>query len=80
MHDWMMDNWGMGLGMGLGFIFWLTLLVLIVAALVWLIRSQTTARDSAEQRSSGRDTLDERYARGEINREEYLQKKHDLDG
>ena len=27
----------------------------------------------------GRDALDVRYARGEIEREEYLQKKRDLD-
>ena len=80
MHDWMMDGWGMGLGMGLGFIFWLALLVLAIAALLWFVRSQTTTRDSLERRSRGRDALDERYARGEINREEYLQKKHDLDG
>lgn len=80
MHDWMMDDWSMGLGMGLGFIFWLALLALVVAALVWFVRSQTTTRDFAERRSRSRDALDERYARGEIDREEYLQKKHDLDG
>lgn len=74
MHDWMMDGWGMGLG----FIFWVALLVLIVAAVLWLIRSQTTTRGATGRRSSGRDVLDERYARGEIDREEYLQKKRDL--
>lgn len=76
MHDWMMDGWGMGLG----FIFWVAVLVLTVAALVWFVRSQTTKRGSAERRSSGRAALDERYARGEIDREEYLQKKRDIDG
>ena len=31
-------------------------------------------------RSPGLDVLQERYAKGEIQREEYLQKKRDLDG
>jgi putative membrane protein len=32
------------------------------------------------RRSSGLDILGERYARGEINREEFLQKKQELSG
>jgi putative membrane protein len=35
---------------------------------------------SLERRSPGFDALDERYARGEINRDEYLAKKRDLAG
>ena len=31
-------------------------------------------------RSAGLDVLEQRYARGEINRDEYLQKKQDLVG
>ena len=31
-------------------------------------------------RSDALDTLESRYARGEIQRDEYLQKKHDLGG
>ena len=75
MHDWMMmDSWGMGLG----FIFWVAIFALIVAGLVWLVRSQASPGGAAERRSSGLDLLNERYARGEIEREEYLQKKRDL--
>jgi len=33
-----------------------------------------------ERRSSGLDVLEERYARGEINRDEYLEKKRDMIG
>jgi putative membrane protein len=33
-----------------------------------------------ERRSSGLDVLEERYARGEINRDEYLEKKRDIVG
>jgi len=32
------------------------------------------------RRSPGLDVLEERYARGEINRDEYLQKKKDIEG
>ena len=75
MHDWMLDGWSMGLG----FIFWVTILALIVVGLLWFVRSQASTRGSTEQqRSSGLDVLNERYARGEIDREEYLQKKRDL--
>jgi putative membrane protein len=33
-----------------------------------------------ERRSSALDVLEERYARGEINRDEYLEKKRDIAG
>jgi putative membrane protein len=74
MHDWMMDGWGMGLG----FVFWVAFLVLIVAAVLWFVRSQKSTSGGAERRAGGLNVLDERYARGEIDREEYLQKKRDL--
>ena len=32
------------------------------------------------RRSSGLDVLEERYARGEINRDEYLEKRRDITG
>jgi putative membrane protein len=43
---------------------------------VWFVRSQPLP--GGKRRSTGLDLLEERYARGEISREEYLQKKHDL--
>ena len=33
-----------------------------------------------ERRSSALDLVEERYARGEINRDEYLEKKRDITG
>ena len=74
MHDWM-SSWGMGFG----FIFWLVILVLVIAGVLWFVRSQTsTSQRSGEQRSTALGLLEERYARGEIDRDEYLQKKRDL--
>ena len=77
----MMGGWGsMG---GFGLIIWLVILAVIVAGLVWFIRSQPLAggrEPAVERRSAGLEVLEERYARGEINREEYLQKKQDIVG
>jgi uncharacterized membrane protein len=46
------------------------------------MRSLTSAgaHSMTVPRSSGLGLLEERYARGEVNREEYLQKKGDLQG
>lgn len=82
--------WGphgmMGYGYGwmpfMGMIFWLFVLVLIVAAVVAFVRLGGIADrpDRTPPRSSGLEILEERYARGEINRDEYLQKKQDILG
>ena len=78
-HDhmtWMMNGWGMGFG----FIFWLLILVAIIAGVVWFVRSQPLAGSQRrEKHSTGLEVLEERYARGEISREEYLQKKRDIE-
>jgi len=71
-HGWMMN----GEGMGFGFIFWFVILAVIIAGVVWFVRSQPLA--ALERRSPALEALEERYARGEINREEYLQKKRDI--
>jgi putative membrane protein len=64
-------------------IIWLLFLVLVVAAVVWLVRSIPHASNGQarlERRSPGLEVLEERYAKGEIQRDEYLQKKRDLGG
>lgn len=82
-HWRMMGDWGWGYG-GYGLIHmvaWLVILVAIVVAVVWLVRS--VAAPGVQQlppRTTGLDVLEERYARGEISREEYLQKKRDITG
>jgi len=59
-------------------IFWLILLVF--AILLVLRVGNPAGREGSAGRSPGLDVLEERYARGEIDRTEYLQKKHDLLG
>jgi putative membrane protein len=69
-------GWMHGWGMGFGMILWLVILALIIAGAVWLVRSQPIGGN--RRRSTGLDVLDERYARGEITRDEYLRMKRDM--
>ena len=62
--------------MALNGLTWLALLAL-GAAIIWRLADRSRS-GPADRRSSGLDALQERYARGEIQREEYLQKKQDL--
>jgi putative membrane protein len=59
-------------------LFW----ALIIAGVVWIVRYMTDWGDHPHtgRRQPGLDILEERYARGEINREEYLQKRKDIIG
>jgi len=67
--------WG-GMGMGFGmFLFWGTLLAVIV---ILAVRVLDSGEHGKGRDKSAREILDERYARGEIGREEYEQKKRDL--
>ena len=56
-------------------VFWVLVVVGVVVLIKWLA-DQSTGRDTREK--SALDILRERYARGEIEREEYEQKKRDL--
>lgn len=58
------------------------LFLLIIGAVVyWLVQSgKLGGPKQAKQAASGLAVLEERYAKGEIGREEYLQKKADLGG
>jgi putative membrane protein len=62
--------------MGFGFVFWLVIVAAIIALVVWFSRSRPLG--IGERRSTGLEVLEQRYARGEISREEYLQKKRDI--
>ena len=80
-HHWgFMDGWnGFGWYGPAHMVAWLVALILIVALIAWFFRS--SSRTVATGRHSpGLDMLEARYARGEINRDEYLQKKRDIAG
>ena len=67
---------GMGWGMGLSWI--LGIIVLIV--IIWAITKSINAGQNSipTEKKSALDILKERYARGEINKEEFEEKKHVL--
>ena len=71
-------GWGAGSGGLLGFLpmlLWWVLLITVVALLVKWLFGAGTARRSA---GGALEILAERYARGEIDREEFEQKGRDL--
>lgn len=60
-------------GMFMMIIFWVVLIFLIV----WLIR-ETSERDRGKNEEKALDILKERYAKGEIDKKEFEEKKKDL--
>lgn len=82
-------DYGMGWGMGWGWhwlgmlLFWVVplLVVIVLAAVAVRYLFAGGARIGGapgEDRNRALEVLEERYARGDINREEYLQKRDDL--
>ncbi len=80
-HGWMFDGMGGMLFGGLWMILiWLVPLLMIIALLKYLL-GKPSAKGEPEPGSEQKTPLDilkEAYARGEIGREEYLQKRQDL--
>ena len=68
------DGWW-GFGMGL---VWLVFLGLVVAGVVLVIRGSSGGTSDRGRGRSALDILDERFARGEIDREEYEERKRVL--
>jgi len=64
-----------GFGMGFMWIFWVAVIV-IVFALAWSYYGR--GRRSENSAPSALDVLKQRYARGEISKEEYEEKRKDL--
>ena len=73
----------MGFG-GLGLILMLFFWGMLIAGGVWLVKAvfasspQNHAGNAISKQSSPREILDQRYARGEINQDEYERIKVDL--
>ncbi len=75
MHDWGM---GWGGGMVLGPLLTIVLVVLLIALIIPFARG--IGGGGSPRARTARDVLDERYARGEIDREEYLRRRQDISG
>jgi len=70
---WGDGGWGFGMGL-IGLVF----LGLIVAGIVLVIRGSSEGASDRAGRRSALDILDDRFARGEIDREEYEERKRVL--
>jgi putative membrane protein len=80
MGRWMMGGWGMGwFGMIFMIIFWGLIIVGLVSLIRWLIQNTSSkGRSGVSMGSKATDILKERYARGEINLDEFESMKKDL--
>lgn len=86
----MMDGWGgYGDGMGIGgilmMVFWIAIITAIVLFVVWLVRQVTSSpapgalgAPTPHATETPLDVLKSRYARGEIDKAEFEEKKRDL--
>ncbi|HID06727.1 MAG TPA: SHOCT domain-containing protein [Armatimonadetes bacterium] len=64
-----------GFGGGFMWIFW----ILLIVAIVWAVRAAGgNGKNPPETRKSALDILKERYAKGEIDQQEFEQKRKDL--
>ncbi|HMN14523.1 MAG TPA: SHOCT domain-containing protein [Bellilinea sp.] len=78
-----MDYEGYGMGwhwlgwLGMAF-FWLILVLLVLAAVKYLMGNRRSNAPDGERKPDALAILEERYARGEIDREEFLKKRDDL--
>jgi len=72
----MMGEYGHGWGMG----WWWIIGLIILIAVIWIVvktmnRQSTTSQES---KKTAREILDERYAKGKIDKTEYEERKKDL--
>jgi putative membrane protein len=69
-------GWGMGFGWPFMLLFWGLVIGALIALVTWLMRQNSGGAEAAH--STALEILQQRYARGEIGRDEYEQKKRDL--
>ncbi len=62
-----------------GIIMWILIIVLIAAAVFWLIRTGSTGISGGQSQSDPIEIIRRRFAKGEITRDEYLSLKQELD-
>jgi putative membrane protein len=85
-RDWHMGQQGMMGGWGLGgwfwsifmLLFWVLVIVGLIFLIKWLVQTTRKGTGTSTEGSRALEILKERYARGEINKEEFEEKKRDL--
>lgn len=74
-----MMHWGMGWIWGIVMIvFWILLIALLIILIRHIIYRERVQPPEREEKESALDILKKRYARGEIDKEEFDRKKIDL--
>jgi len=76
-----MMGWGYGMGWFwtiIMVVFWIAVVVGIIFLIKWLVISTGAGGRGARSEDSPLEILKKRYARGEINKEEFEEKKKDL--
>ena len=68
-----MMGWGGGIGM---IIFWIVIIIIIALSVKFIV---TQSSERTERKESPIEVIKRRYASGEIDKEEYEQKKKDLE-
>lgn len=71
------NNYGWGMGWFAGGIMMIAFWILFIALIVWVVR-EILGKHRTPDSGKALDILKERYAKGEINKEEFESKKKDL--
>ena len=84
MMDGMMNRWSMmgfwpwmGGWMIMGVIFWVIVIIAVIYLIKWAA-GETKTKSVEPSKKSAIEILEERYAKGEIDKKEFLEKKEDL--
>ena len=73
----MQDGHWFGFGGGFMWLFW----ILLIAIILWAVKAAVGSNNNpSEKQKSALDILKERYAKGEIDQEEFEQKRKNLGG
>jgi putative membrane protein len=71
-------HWDYGVGMGFGWLFMLLFWALVIIGIILLVRAFLGGTKTGGNKETALDILKKRYAKGEINKEEFEEKKKDL--
>jgi putative membrane protein len=77
MFNGMGNGWGMGYGGPFMILFWILVVVGVAVLAKWMLGQSSTGKGTRDK--SPLEILRERYARGEIDQEEFEQKRRDLE-
>lgn len=72
------SNYGWGMGFGFGWLLMILFWVLVILGVIYLIKLIAGGKKGEEKEPAAIEVLKKRYAKGEINKEEFEKVKNDL--